>query len=161
MPSVTSRAAQKENLMDRPELVFVTYIAATPEKVWQALVDPPVTAKYWGYVNVSDWKPGSRWEHHEGDPGGKLMLVGTVVEVDAPRRLVLTWAEPADEGRPGKHTRVTFTLEKVGTVVKLTVVHDRFEPGSDMATKVSEGWPKVLSSLKSLMESGRPLPALW
>jgi uncharacterized protein YndB with AHSA1/START domain len=159
MHSVTSRAAQKETLVDRPEQVYVTYIAAAPEKVWQALVDPPVTAKYWGHVNVSDWKPGSRWEHHQGDPKGKLVLVGNVVEADKPRRLVMTWGEPADDGTPGKQSRVTFTLEKVGSVVKLTVVHDRLGP--DMADKVSEGWPKVLSSLKSMMESGTPLPSLW
>ena len=147
--------------MDKPEFVYVTYISTTPEKVWEALVDPPTTARYWQHENVSDWRPGSKWEHRRSEEAGKVVLVGKVVESDPPRRLVLTWAEPADAAREEKHSRVTFEIEPIGDVVRLTVTHDRLEPGSKMLESIREGWPKVLSSLKSFLETGRPLPKLW
>ncbi|HEY6104245.1 MAG TPA: SRPBCC domain-containing protein [bacterium] len=77
-----------------------------------------------------------------------------------PRRLVLTWAFPADEAREEKRTRVTFEVEPLGEVVRLTVTHGHLEPDSDMLRRITAGWPKVLSSLKTLLELGRPLPAL-
>jgi uncharacterized protein YndB with AHSA1/START domain len=147
--------------MDKPQFVYVTYISATPEKLWNALIDAEMTTKYWQRVNVSDWQPGSRWEHRRADKDGAVLLVGKVIESSPPRRLVLTWAFPADEAREEKHTRVTFELEPIGDVVRLTVTHDRLEPGSDMLQGITQGWPKVLSSLKSLMEAGRALPELW
>lgn len=147
--------------MDKPEFVYVTYIAAPPEKVWDALIKPEVTAKYWQHENVSDWKPGSRWEHRSSEKDRTLRLVGKVVESSQPRRLVLTWAFPADEAHLEKHTRVTFEIVPVGGVVRLTVTHDRLEPGSEMDRGIREGWPKVLSSLKSLLETGSALPKLW
>jgi uncharacterized protein YndB with AHSA1/START domain len=73
----------------------------------------------------------------------------------------LTWAFPVDEAHEEKHSRVTFEIEPIGDVVRLTVTHDRLEPGSEMLQRITKGWPKVLSSLKSLMEVGRPLPDLW
>jgi uncharacterized protein YndB with AHSA1/START domain len=147
--------------MDKPEFVYVTYISASPEKLWNALIDAEMTTKYWQHVNVSDWQPGSKWEHRRADKDGTLLLVGKVIESFPPRRLVLTWASPVDEAREQKHTRVTFELEPIGSVVRLTVTHDRLEPGSEMLQGITQGWPKVLSSLKSLMEAGRPLPELW
>jgi uncharacterized protein YndB with AHSA1/START domain len=147
--------------MDKPQFVYVIYIAATPEKVWNALIDAEITTQYWQHVNLSDWRPGSRWEHRRDGIDGAVQLVGKVIESTPPRRLVLTWAFPADEAREEKHTRVTFELEPVGTVVRLTVTHDQLEAGSDMLKGITRGWPKVLSSLKSLMESGRALPILW
>jgi uncharacterized protein YndB with AHSA1/START domain len=147
--------------MDEPQFVYVTYISTSPEKLWNALIDPKVTAKYWQHENVSDWKPGSTWEHRSADKERTLRLVGKVVEVSPPRRLVLTWAFPADEVHEEKHSRVTFEIEPIGDVARLTVTHDRLEPGSEMLEGITEGWPKVLSSLKSLMEVGRPLPKLW
>lgn len=147
--------------MDKPQFVYVIYIAATPEKVWNALIDAEITTQYWQHVNLSDWRPGSRWEHRRDGIDGAVQLVGKVIESSPPRRLVLTWAFPADEAREEKHTRVTFELEPVGTVVRLTVTHDQLEAGSDMLKGIMRGWPKVLSSLKSLMESGRALPSLW
>lgn len=147
--------------MDKPQFVYVTYISSTPQKVWSALIDPETTAKYWQHENVSDWKPGSKWEHRAADKDRKLRLVGKVIESSPPKRLVMTWALPADEARPEKHSRVTFEIEPVNDVVRLTVTHDEFEPGSEMFKSIQEGWPKVLSSLKSLLETGRPLPRLW
>jgi uncharacterized protein YndB with AHSA1/START domain len=147
--------------MEKPRFVYVVYIATTAEKLWNALIDAEMTAKYWQHENVSDWKPGSHWEHRESNNERTLKLVGKVIESSPPRRLVLTWADPSDKGREEKHSRVTFELEPVRGVVRLTVTHDRLEPGSDMLEGISAGWPKVLSSLKSLLESGRPLPRLW
>lgn len=148
--------------MERPEFVYVTYIATSPERVWNALIDADMTTKYWQNINVSDWRPGSKWEHRGTDKERKLRLVGKVVESAPPRRLVLTWAFPADEAREEKHTRVTFDIEPLDSgVVRLTVTHDRLEPGSEMLRGITAGWPKVLSSLKSLLEVGRPLPKLW
>lgn len=147
--------------MDKPRFVYVTYISSSPQKVWNALIDPETTAKYWQHENVSDWKPGSRWEHRAADKDRTLRLVGKVIESSPPKRLVMTWALPADDARPEKHSRVTFEIEPVKDVVRLTVTHDEFEPGSEMFNSIQEGWPKVLSSLKSLLETGRPLPKLW
>lgn len=147
--------------MDKPQFVYVVYIATTIEKLWNALLDAGVTAKYWQHENVSDWKPGSGWEHREANASHRLKLVGKVIESTPPRKLVLTWADPADKDREDKHSKVTFDLEPVRGVVRLTVTHERLDPGSDMLKGITEGWPKVLSSLKTLMESGRPLPQLW
>lgn len=149
--------------MDKPEFVYVTYIATTPEKLWDALLDPETTAKYWQNQNVSEagWRPGTKWEHRGTDSAKTLRLVGKVLESERPRRLVLTWAFPADEKNEEKHTRVTFLIEPVAGVVRLTVIHDRLEPGSQMDRGIREGWPKVLSSLKSILETGKALPKLW
>jgi uncharacterized protein YndB with AHSA1/START domain len=147
--------------MDKPQFVYVTYISTSPEKLWNALLDPQVTAQYWQHENVSDWKPGSKWEHRASGKDRTLKLVGRVVESSPPRRLVLTWASPADEAREERHSRVTFEIEPIGDIVRLTVTHDRLEPGSEMLEAIKRGWPKVLSSLKSLLEVGRPLPKLW
>jgi len=144
--------------MDEPRFVYVTYVSTSPEKLWNALIDPKITTKYWQHVNVSDWKPGSKWEHRGTDEEQTLRLVGKVIECSPPRRLVLTWAFPADEGREEKHSRVTFEIEPIRGVVRLTVTHDRLEPGSEMLQGITEGWPKVLSSLKTLMEMGAATP---
>lgn len=146
---------------DKPKFEYVTYISTSPENLWNALIDPMVTEKYWQHENVSDWKAGSRWEHRRCDKKGTVVLVGKVVESSPPRRLVLTWASPADEAREEKHSRVTLEIEPIGDVVRLTVTHDQLELGSEMLHAITEGWPKVFSSLKSLLEVGRPLPKLW
>jgi len=140
---------------------YVIYIATSPKTLWNALVDAKVTRKYWQHANVSDWKPGSRWEHQRDNKKGTVDMVGTVVECSAPRRMVLTWADPADEARKEKHSRVTLKIEQFRNIARLTVVHDRLAPESEMLEAISDGWPKVLCSLKSLMERGQPLPKLW
>jgi len=115
------------------------------------------TRQYWEHENVSDWKPGSRWEHRAVD-AGTIRVVGKVVESAPPRRLVITWAAPAEESDPAAHSRVTFELEPMDEMVRLTVTHDRLQPGSKMDQGIRQGWPRVLSSLKSLLETGKPLP---
>ncbi len=147
--------------MEKPQFVYVVYIATTPKKLWKALIDPGMTKKYWQHENISDWKPGSRWEHREFNKDRSLRLVGKVLTCSPPRRLVLTWAFPSDVVQEEKQSRVTFDLERMRGVVRLTVTHDLLEPGSDMLKGITEGWPKVLSSLKSLLESGKALPRLW
>lgn len=147
--------------MDKPQFIYVTYIATTPEKLWNALIDSKLTAQYWQHDNISDWKVGSKWEHRGSEGQRKLDLVGKVIEIAPPKRLVISWAFPADENRPERHSRVTFQIEPFRDTTKLTVVHDNLEPGSDMLKGISDGWPKVLSSLKSLLEGGHALPKLW
>ena len=143
--------------MAKSAFVYVIYISAKPQQIWDALIKPEFTKKYWGHLNVSDWKPGSGWEHRQAD-SNELKLVGKVVEFSPPKRLVLTWANPADKATVAAHSRVTIELEPMEDMVRLTVTHDELAPGSDMLRGISEGWPRVLSSLKSLLEAGKPLP---
>jgi uncharacterized protein YndB with AHSA1/START domain len=147
--------------MEKARFDYVTYISAPPEKLWRALTEPATTTLYWQHVNVSDWKPGSRWEHRRDGPAGEVLMAGKVVESRSPRRLVITWASPEDVGRPEKESRVAFELEALGETTRLSLAHEGLEPGSQMLEGVSDGWPKVLSSLKTLMETGRSLPRLW
>jgi uncharacterized protein YndB with AHSA1/START domain len=146
--------------MTKSEFVYVLYISARPQQIWDALIKREFTEKYWGHVNVSDWKPGASWEHRQADGSNALKLVGKVIEFTPPRRLVLTWANPGDAANPAAHSRVTIELEPIADIVRLTVTHDQLAPGSDMLRGISAGWPRVLSSLKSLLETGKPL-ATW
>ncbi|GAA3788966.1 ArsR/SmtB family transcription factor [Streptomyces phyllanthi] len=147
----------EEAMTDKPAFVYVTYIASTPEKVWEALTDADLTASYWGHSNVSDWNPGSRWEHVRTDGSGIADVVGTVVESERPTRLVTTWASPENEGREDTYSRVTLDIRQHGDIVRLTVTHEDLAHERDLAD-VSLGWPAVLSNLKSLLETGSPMP---
>lgn len=141
--------------MDKPKFVYVSYIAATAEKVWNALVDPDVTRKYWGnHNNASDWKVGSRWEHRDFDDPKHVDIVGKVVESDPPRKLVVTWARLKDEGDETRTSRVTYDIEPLMDMVRLTVTHDEFGADTEMFESVSFGWPAVISGLKTLVETG-------
>jgi len=137
--------------------MYVVYIATTPEEAWKALVEGEVTRQYWGRMNVSDWKVGSRWEHQRVDGTHHVDIVGKVLACTPPTRLVLTWADPEAADDPSKQSRVTFDIEPVDGMIKLTVTHDELEEGSDMQQGITEGWPRVLSSLKSFLETGKPL----
>ena len=144
--------------MSDTQFIYAIYIRGTLEQVWNGLLDARFTRQYWAHENVSDWKPGSRWEHRRTDAARTLDLVGEVIESSPPRRLVLTWAEPADQANRDKHSRVTFELEAIDDMVRLTITHEALAAGSEMLRKISAGWPRVLSSLKSLLETGKPLP---
>lgn len=140
--------------MDKPKFVYVSYINSTPERVWNALIDPEVTRQYWwNHHNASDWKVGSRWEHRDYDDAKRVDIAGQVVESTPPSRLVVTWVLPADEGDSEKTSRVTYEIEpaKEG-VVRLTVTHDELD--QEMFDSVSFGWPGVVSALKTLLETG-------
>jgi uncharacterized protein YndB with AHSA1/START domain len=141
--------------MNSGKFVYVTYIATTPEKVWDALIEGELTRQYWGHENVSDWKPGSGWELVADDGKRTVKHVGTVLESVPGKRLVLTWGDVADAADTSRHSRLSIDIETVGGMVRLTVTHDQLTP--EMQRKITNGWPRVLSSLKSFLETGRPL----
>jgi uncharacterized protein YndB with AHSA1/START domain len=143
--------------MAKTQFTYVIYIATTAETLWKALLDGEFTRQYWGHENVSDWQPGSTWEHRRADATRDVVILGEVVAASAPHHLVITWASPGDKGKRDRHSRVTFDIETVKEMVRLTVTHEDLEPDSEMLNKISLGWPRVLSSLKSLLETGRPL----
>lgn len=145
-------------MSNKSQFVYVTYISTTPEKLWNALIDAEMTKKYWwNHRNASDWKVGSTWQHQDYDDAARVDIVGKVVESKPPRRLVITWAYPADAANEAKHSRVTFEIEPQADCVRLSVTHDELEPGSDMLRGITRGWPGVLSSLKSLLETGHAM----
>jgi uncharacterized protein YndB with AHSA1/START domain len=156
----------------KPDFVYVSYIRTTPELLYRALTERAFMERYWGVVVESDWEAGSAitWEKNglrQSDPRQ------VVLEADPPRRLSYTWHAITPEwnevtslgeeryrraaAEPLSH--VTFELEPHGELVKLTVLHDHFEPDSIVAEMVSKGWPIVISSLKSLLETGEAQPA--
>lgn len=139
--------------MEKNTFVYVTYIDTTPKKLWEAITKPKFTRQYWaGMANVSTWKKGSKWEHHTKD--NEAWVTGEVVECIPPKRLVLTWADPDDLK---DKSRVTLEIEKMKGSVCLKVTHDQFKKGSTMAGKVAQGWPRVLSSMKTFLETGKGL----
>ena len=135
--------------------VYVTYIRSTPEKVFEAITTPEIARRYWGHENVSDWKPGSTWQHVRANEQHTVELVGKVVEIAPPTRLVMTWANASQADDPASHSRVSFDIAAYEEMVRLTVTHDELEAGSGMAKGIQHGWPMVLSSLKSLLETGQ------
>jgi uncharacterized protein YndB with AHSA1/START domain/DNA-binding transcriptional ArsR family regulator len=153
LSAVKRRAEDAMN--DKPAFVYVTYIESTPDKVWEALTDADITGSYWGHRNVSDWQPGSRWEHQRTDGSGIADVGGVVLESTPPRRLVTTWSPP-DRDDPDTASRVTFDIEPYDAIVRLTVTHENLT--DDDRKEVAFGWPAVLSNLKSLLETGSPLP---
>src|SRR5262249_21758521 len=140
---------------EKTSFVYVTYIRSTPEKVFEAITKPEIARRYWGHENVSDWKPGSSWQHVRANDERTVQLVGKVIEVAPPKRLVITWASPSQVDDPEATSRVTFDIAPYEDMVKLTVSHDELQAGSGMATGIQRGWPLVLSSLKSMLETGQ------
>jgi|SRR5690349_11063485 uncharacterized protein YndB with AHSA1/START domain len=140
--------------MSRPEFVYSTYIETSAEKLWHALTDGDFTERYWfGHRVFSDWKVGSPF-HFANQ--GKTTIEGKVLVSDPPRRLAYTWNNRKEEARGEGTSRVTFDLEPRGRVVKLTVTHDDLEEKT--LRDISGGWPMVMASLKSILETGNPLP---
>jgi DNA-binding transcriptional ArsR family regulator/uncharacterized protein YndB with AHSA1/START domain len=165
------KRALEDTTMTKPSFVYTTYIRTTPESLWQALTNPEFTKQYWGLSFESDWSAGSpmTWEQL----GVTIVDPHQVVlESDPHRRLAYTWhtftpavvesldlaPDVAEHVAAEPRSKVTFEIEPVGDVVKLTVVHDGFEQDSIVATMVASGWPRVLSNLKTLLESGETLP---
>jgi len=143
--------------MAESRFVYVTYIRTTPAKLWQALIDPEFTRRYWAATwQESEWKAGAPWRIMI--PDGRVGDSGKVVEIEPEKRLVLSWRnEFQPELRAEGYSRLTYELEKVGESVKLTVIHEIDKPGSKFIEAVSSGWPHILSSLKSLLETGESL----
>jgi uncharacterized protein YndB with AHSA1/START domain/DNA-binding transcriptional ArsR family regulator len=165
------KKALEDSPMSKPEFVYTTYISTTPERLWQALTDPAFTKQYWNTSFDTDWVAGSvmTWDNQGvtiADPEQ------VVLESEPYRRLSYTWHtftpelakavgfsdELQDQMSSEPRSKVTFELEPAGELVKLTVVHDGFEPGSVVASMISQGWPQVIASLKTLLETGQPLP---
>lgn len=143
--------------MAESRFVYVTYIRTTPERLWQALIDPEFTRQFWvGTWQECEWKVGATWKLMI--PDGRVGDAGEVLEIDPPRRLVLSWRnEFLPELRAEGYSRMTYELEPRGETVKLTVTHEMDRPDSKLIAGVSAGWPQLLSSLKSLLETGESL----
>ncbi|OAF06399.1 ATPase [Bradyrhizobium centrolobii] len=140
--------------MARPEFIYVTYIETTPDKLWEALTNSEFTRQYWFDTEVrSDWKVGSSFALVMS---GKTTDTGEILEADRPRRLSYSFKhEVNEEMRNERPTKVVFTLEPWGKLVKLTVTHEGFVEGSKLLDGISKGWPAILSGLKSLLETGK------
>lgn len=139
---------------DKPEFVYVVFIAGTPEAVWHALTTPEFTSQYWGGRRIeSDWRQGSRVR--QLGPGGRLESEGEVLEAQKPHVLSYTF-QIAYTGDPP--SRITFEIEPVGEMVRLRLTHGHQLPDTVTQSATIHGWPAILSSLKSLIETGKPLP---
>jgi uncharacterized protein YndB with AHSA1/START domain/DNA-binding transcriptional ArsR family regulator len=146
----------KTRLENPMEKVFEIYIKTTPERLWEAITDAEIRAKYnFGARVSSDWTPGSRFEMSAG--GGAVPLgEGENLEVDPPRRLVQSMrALWSDEVKGEGTSRVTWEIEPVGDSCRLTVTHDQLREGAN--DELYGGWPMILSGLKTWLESGELL----
>src|ERR1700755_6805 len=141
--------------MSKPEFVYTTYIETTPEKLWHALTDGDFTERYWfGHRVASDWEIGSPSKFAKQ---GENTIEGKVLVSDPPKRLAYSWDSCSPEARRERTSRVTFDLEPRGQVIKLTVTHDELDARGVTLRSISGGWPMVLASLKSLLETGQAL----
>jgi uncharacterized protein YndB with AHSA1/START domain/DNA-binding transcriptional ArsR family regulator len=167
------KTALEDSHVSDNDFVYTTYINTTPERLWQALTEPAFTRRYWGVALESDWKVGSTvtWQVSGATIEDSEQVV---LESKPGRRLAYTWhsftpefakacgldvedvARAAEEPR----SKVTFEIEPHGRTVKLTVVHGGFEPGSEVRESISQGWPELLSNLKTLLETGETLPEM-
>jgi uncharacterized protein YndB with AHSA1/START domain len=143
--------------MAESRFVYVTYIRTTPAKLWQALTDNEFARQYWfGISHECDWKLGSSWAMRY--PEGLTTDTGEVLESIPEKKLVLKWRnEFRPELKAEGYSRMTYEIETVGSSVKLTIVHEIDKPDSKLIQAVSNGWPYILSSLKSLLETGESL----
>jgi uncharacterized protein YndB with AHSA1/START domain/DNA-binding transcriptional ArsR family regulator len=167
------KKALEGTAMSKPEFVYTTYINTTPERLWQGLTDPAFTRRYWGIAWESDWRPGSTVTLEIAGGGVKIADPAQVVLESEPyRRLSYTWHSFTPEWAAAyavsdehlakvageRRSKVTFDIEPVGEMVKLTVIHDDFDQGSAVLPGISAGWPRILSDLKTLLETGDTLP---
>jgi uncharacterized protein YndB with AHSA1/START domain len=138
----------------KSKFVYVSFIRTTPERLWAALTDPDMMKQYWfGMHQETDWRPGSPWKLVFSD--GRVADAGEIVEADPPRRLVMKWR---NEFRPELTAEGVATcmyeIEAVSGAVKLVITHAIDFPQSKLIEAVSGGWPKIISNLKSLLETG-------
>jgi uncharacterized protein YndB with AHSA1/START domain len=140
--------------MAKSTYVYVTYIRTTQEKLWSALTDVEFMKQYWfGMRCESEWTPGSSWKLIS--ESGQVFDSGEIVEAVPPKRLVIRWVH---QNRPELTAEgesfCTMELEAIGTAVKLSITHSIEREHSKLIEAVSGGWPKILSNLKSLLETG-------
>ncbi|MEV0697926.1 metalloregulator ArsR/SmtB family transcription factor [Saccharopolyspora sp. NPDC050389] len=165
------KTALEQQPMNNPEFVYTTYINTTPQRLWQALTAPAFTRRYWGLAFDTDWQAGSTMTWHER--GSTITDPAQVVlEAEPHRKLSYTWHTFTPQWAEGSgiddetltkiaaepRSKVTFEIEQVDDIVKLTVVHDGFEPDSTVLGMITQGWPALLSGLKTLLETGEALP---
>ena len=142
--------------MSKPVFVYTTYIETSADRLWHALTDGDFTERYWfGHRITSDWKVGSPYRFANQ---GKTTVEGEVLVSDPPRRLAYSWNNRKEEAKGEGTSRVTFDLEPRGKVIKLTVTHDELGEDGKTLRDISGGWPLVMASLKSMLETGRALP---
>ncbi|MEU6975668.1 MULTISPECIES: SRPBCC family protein [unclassified Streptomyces] len=157
--------------MDSNAFVYTTYIRTTPDELWAALTEPELTRRYWGVAFETDWAAGSAmvWDENGRRTSDPEQVV---LDAEPGRRLAYTWhtftpawaeavrIDPEVYARLAgeRRSKVTFGIEPAGDMVKLTVVHDDLEPDGTIRGLVGEGWPALISSLKSLLETGEELP---
>jgi len=143
--------------MTKSKFVYVTYIRTTPEKLWEALLNPKFTRVYWfGVTQESEWKQGSPWKMVFSD--GRVADTGEILEIEKPRRLVIKWRnEFRPELKAEGYSKCTIELEPAPDSVKLSILHEIDQPESKFIEKISGGWPKIMASLKSLLETGKAL----
>ena len=134
--------------------VYVTFIRTTPDQLWTALTEREFVEKYWfGAHLVSDWKTGSPWKIIMKD--GRVADTGELLEVDPPRRMVIKWRnEFMPELKAEGYSRCVMEIEQMGEACKLTISHSIEKDHSKFVEAVSGGWPRILSNLKSLLETG-------
>lgn len=139
---------------NRSHFVYVTFIRTTPAKLWDALTEPQFIRQYWFGMTVDcAWKKGAPWKLVKSD--GNIADAGELLEFDPPRRMVIRWQnEWKPELKAEGPSRCTIELEPTGGAVKLTISHEIDRPNSGLITAVSGGWPKIVSNLKSLLETG-------
>jgi uncharacterized protein YndB with AHSA1/START domain/DNA-binding transcriptional ArsR family regulator len=167
----------EETTVQETSFVYVTYIKTTPERLWQALTEPAFTLRYWNVALQSDWQVGSQVLWKDGPDGEFKDLDTFVLEAKPYERLSYTWHnyQPAHQRLFGwsderlaelqreQRSKVTFDIEPVDGMVKLTVLHDGFEGDTEMLQACSGrkaksgGWPQLIASLKTMLETGDPL----
>jgi DNA-binding transcriptional ArsR family regulator/uncharacterized protein YndB with AHSA1/START domain len=154
-PAMTASTTSTESV---PDYIYVTYIRATPQQVWDALTDADLTSRFWGHAQVSDWTVGSRVDHVRTDGSGIADASGRVIEADRPHRLVFEFDDPQRFDDPTfEPSVVAFDIESGDDIVKLTVTHTSLRDMSELEA-IGQGWPAVLANLKTLLETGDVLP---
>jgi len=145
--------------MAKSQFVYVTFIRTTPDKLWRALTEPEFTRQYWcNTTQESEWKPGASWRIVT--PDGRTADSGEIVTVEPLLRMVLTWRHELDAGlRAEGYSRLSYELDQQAEAVKITVTHEMDKSESKFIKAISTGWPPILSSLKSLLETGESLQA--
>jgi uncharacterized protein YndB with AHSA1/START domain len=140
---------------DESAFVYVTFIRSTPERLWSALTDADFHKEYWFGMHLkSEWKVGAQWQMIFAD--GRVADAGEIVEFEPPKRLVLSWRnEFKPELKAEGYSRCVIELEPLSDAVKLTITHTMDRPQSKFIGAVSNGWPQILSNLKSLLETGQ------
>jgi uncharacterized protein YndB with AHSA1/START domain len=144
---------ERRTMSEAPKHVYEVYIAATPEQVWAALTESEFTRQYYYGNDVeSDWKPGSAMVYR--NPDGSEAIKCEIIEADAPRKLVHSFFFPGTDESP---SRCTWSIEPRGAATLLTLTHDQFDGETSTYRSVAHGWVPILSGLKTLLETGRPL----